>query len=593
MQPYFDPLVKTYKSITGAVQQNDALNIFVAASDSFSNASLVLLSDDGYEKAFPMEKSVGGFFVSFCLDEVGLFFYYFVIDNVRYGASDCLKLVRDSLKNFQLSVYSFGYKTPDFLKGGLIYQIFPDRFCKVGEKPIKKGKVKRSDWGGIPTYKNENGEVLNNEFFGGNFDGIRSKIEYLKSLGVTVVYLNPISEAYSSHRYDTGDYLTPDIQLGTEEELKSMLSELNKAGIKVVFDGVYNHTGADSLYFNKFRSYSSCGAYNSPSSQYLSWYYFNNYPEDYETWWGFKNLPKLNPYSDFREFVLKKVVPKYMQLGFSGVRLDVVDELPDEFVKDIRKAVKNENKDGAVIGEVWEDATNKIAYGVRRKYFLGEELDSVMNYPLKNAIIDFLLHADTTSFVRVVREQINNYPKESLDVLMNVLSTHDTSRIITVLGRSRVITDKELMHEETLDKEEYEKGKNLAKIAYVLSYTTYGTPSLYYGDEAGVFGDLDPYNRLCYPWGKEDNELLEFFRKLGKIRGCEVFKTGIFRFVYTDQKIIIFERKLFNKSVVVAASRENADVELKFTRALKPMLGCGEKSKNHVLKADSAEIYFE
>mgnify|MGYP002523898190 FL=1 len=593
MQPYFDPLVTAYKSITGAVQQNSTLNMFVAASDDYNEAFLVLESDGGGEKAYPMEKSAGGFFVPIKAEERGLFFYFFIINGERYGASENLKLAKGSLKNFQLSVYAEDFTTPEFLKGGLIYQIFPDRFCKVGEKPIKNGKIKRYDWGGMPTYKNEKGEVLNNEFFGGNFDGIRSKTDYLKSLGVTTVYLNPISEAYSSHRYDTGDYLTPDMQLGTEKELKEMLSELKKAGIKAIFDGVYNHTGADSLYFNKYGTYSSCGAYNSPSSPYLSWYYFNNYPEDYESWWGFKSLPKLNPYSGFRKFVLNEVIPKYMRLGFSGVRLDVVDEIPDEFVKDIRAAVKNEDEDGAVIGEVWEDATNKIAYGVRRKYFLGKELDSVMNYPLKNAIIDFLLHADSTSFVKVAREQINNYPKASLDVLMNVLSTHDTSRLITVLGRSRVIVDKDLMKDETLDEEEYAKGKNLAKIAYVLAYTAYGVPSLYYGDEAGVYGDLDPYNRLCYPWGKEDKELLEFFRKLGEIRKNEVFKTGTFRFIHTDEKVVIFERKFKNKSVVIAASRENADVKLKFSRPLKPMLSGGEKSETHVLKSDSAEIYFE
>ena len=593
MQPYFDPLDTRFKSVTGAVQQNSALNIFVAASDSFNEAFLVTESDGGEKKTYPMEKSSGGFCVSLDTEKTGLFFYYFIIDGERYGASDSLRLVKGSLKNFQLSVYVRDYKTPAFLKGGLIYQIFPDRFCKVGEKPIKSGKIKREDWGGLPTYKNEKGEVLNNEFFGGNFDGIRSKIPYLKSLGVTAVYLNPIAEAYSSHRYDTGDYLTPDMQLGTEEELKTMLSELKKAGIKVIFDGVYNHTGADSTYFNKYGTYPSCGAYNSPLSPYLGWYYFDNYPDDYECWWGFKCLPKLNPYSSFRKFVLKEVIPKYMSLGFSGVRLDVVDEIPDEFVKDIRKTVKEADEDGAVIGEVWEDATNKIAYGVRRKYFLGEELDSVMNYPLKNAVIDFLLHSGSSSFVKVAREQINNYPKASLDVLMNVLSTHDTSRIITVLGRSRVIVDKDLMREETLDKEEYEKGKNLAKIAYVLVYTVYGTPSLYYGDEAGVFGDLDPYNRLCYPWGKEDNELLEFFRKLGKIRKNQVFTAGTFRFIHADEKIVIFERKLNNKSVVVAASRETADVKLKFSRPLTAMLAGGKKSDIHVLKSDSAEIFFE
>ena len=591
MQPFFDPLDTKYKSITGAVQQNTILDFFVSA-EGYNEAYFILEPDGGFEKAYPMQKTSGGFFVSVKTEIIGLYGYFFIIDGARYGSSRELFLIRDSLKTFQLTVYSNDYKTPDFLKGGIIYQIFPDRFCKVGEKPIDKGKKKRPDWGGKPTFRDEDGEVRNNEFFGGNFEGGRSKIPYLKSLGVTTVYFNPISEAYSSHRYDTGDYLTPDKQLGDENELGLMLSEMKEAGISAIFDGVYNHTGADSRYFNKYGNYDCCGAYNAPSSEYLSWYRFKNYPDVYDSWWGFENLPATNPYSSFRKFIVKEVIPKYMKIGFKGVRLDVVDEIPDDFVEDIRKAVKTCDCDGVVVGEVWEDATNKIAYGVRRKYFFGAELDSVMNYPLKNAIIDYLLHSDPKPLKRVIREQINNYPAPALHSLMNVLSTHDTSRIITVLGRSKVVTDKDLMADEVLDEEEYQKGKNLAKIAYTLVYFLYGVPSLYYGDEAGLTGDLDPYNRLCFPWNNEDEDMLSFIRKIGVIRrNFDVLKNGKTNVLHSDGKTFVFERTDGRRKIVVAASRENASVKLKFNVLLKSLLSDDDYSKEKILKSDTVDVF--
>ena len=251
-------------------------------------------------------------------------------------------------------------------------------------------------------------------------------------------------------------------------------------------------------------------------------------------------------------------------MGFKGVRLDVVDELEEDFVKKIKHTASSFSKDNVVIGEVWEDATNKIAYGSRRHYFEGDELDSVMNYPLKDAIISFLLKGDTKDIVALFEEQINNYPKEALDNLMNLLSSHDAARVITVLGRDRVVTDKDLLKYEKLSKEGYERGKKLAKLAYTVIFTCYGVPCIYYGDEVGLDGDLDPYNRRCFPWGREDKDMLEYIKTLTKIRSSSAaIKTGDLKIVSRDRRVLVYTRTLGNETVLVAISRDDETVKLK------------------------------
>ncbi len=568
MQLKFNALDAYFKSVKGAVKQGQTIN-FRVNSVGFGECVFYIRQDQSeHFEAYPMQRAEGGFFVSLKFNKEGLFWYYFEADGVRFGKNFDQTSRAYSYDNFQLSVYKKGYKTPKFLKGGTIYQIFPDRFNKSGDFEVEKGKEKRLDWGGLPIFRNSKGLVLNNEFFGGNFKGIEEKLDYLKGLGVTTVYLNPICKAYSSHRYDTADYLEFDSVLGTEEELKSLLNKAKELGISFIFDGVYNHVGSDSVYFNKNGAYSTVGAYQSKDSPYFSWFDFIHFPNKYRSWWDFETLPSINKKSKaFQDFICEKVIKKYMKLGFMGVRLDVVDELDGAFVKAIRKAVKEVNPDGVVIGEVWEDATNKIAYGERREYFLGEELDSVMNYPLKDSIINYLLSRNTYELKKTLLEQINNYPKDALNVLMNVLSTHDTPRIITVLGRNSVITDKDQMAYEVLTEEEYEKGVTLAKMAYAIAFTVYGAPSVYYGDEAGVWGNLDPYNRKCYPWGKEDKELLEFIKTLGKIRAeSKVFEDGDFRILFCDEKTIVYERFSKTDSVTVCLTTSSRAVKLSFER---------------------------
>lgn len=566
MNLYFNPLDNEYKSVIGGVCKSQKLNIFVK-TDGGKECNLLLFRDgDLKDFSCPMQKASGGFFVCIKDLDAGLYFYKFSLDGVIFGKNEQMIAEENCCEDFQLLLVSDEYKTPSWVKGGIIYQIFPDRFNRVGDFEVEGNKVKQESWQSVPVYRNEEGLVLNNEFYGGNFLGIYEKLDYLKSLGVNCVYLNPICKAYSSHRYDTSDYLKIDSVLGTEQDLKRLLSKAKQVGIKFIFDGVYNHTGADSVYFNKNGDNSVIGAYNSKNSPYYEWYSFKEYPDKYDSWWGFLTLPTIKKDSkSFQKFICEKVIPKNIEWGFSGVRLDVVDELCDDFIENIRKVSRSLDEDFFVVGEVWEDATNKVAYGERKRYFLGNELDSVMNYPLKDGIISYLLSRNAFELSKVVKEQINNYPKQALDTLMNCLSTHDTPRIITVLGRNSVLNDKDLMKFETLSSGEYERGISLGKIAYALSYTLYGAPSVFYGDEAGVWGNLDPYNRKTYPWGNEDAKFLNFIKKLGEIRNKNlVFVDGNTKILYDSKGVFIFERSNLCEQVIIVVSRKIGGIEISF-----------------------------
>ena len=447
MHFYYNPLNKACKSKTGAFARGSVVTFRIYWNDNGEmphdlDASFVFFQDGKERKALSMQRTEDGFSVALRFNQIGLYFYYFRVGYEYFGCGKWRDGVMSAkaadMRTWQITVYEEYYSTPAWMKGGVMYQIFPDRFNKVGELPIADWKVRRSDWGGMPSYRpNEYGKVLNNDFFGGNLNGITEKLDYLQELGVTVIYLNPIFEAYSNHRYDTGDYLKIDGQLGTAEDLDRLVTEAKKRGIRIILDAVLNHTGADSRYFNRYGRYDSVGAYQSRQSPYSEWYHFRTFPDSYESWWGIETLPAVNEHSaSYQEFVFGEngVLKTWLRHGIGGYRLDVADELPDFFLQKLRAAVKEETPDAIVIGEVWEDASNKIAYSERREYLQGYELDSVMNYPLKDAIISYVQSGNTTQLRETLYMLIDNYPKQTLDCLMNILGTHDTPRILTVLG---------------------------------------------------------------------------------------------------------------------------------------------------------------
>ena len=481
-----------------------------------------------------------------------LYFYRFEIkvdQTLLFGGRNGSSLqIEDWLPEWQLTVYDADFTTPDWVKGGVMYQIFPDRFAKSAEftRCTAPGeRIYRDDWGGIPDSHHNRADYSAKDFFGGSLKGIIENLNRLKLLGVTLLYLNPIFEGPENHRYGTGDYHKVDPWLGNEADFKALCDACEALGIFVILDGVFSHTGADSRYFNRYGNYPEVGAWQSRDSRYYPWYRFFNWPDDYAGWWNFPNLPELaedNP--DYTDYITGEngVLAHWQRLGCKGWRLDVADELPDSFIDRIRTAVKAIDPNAFLIGEVWEDATNKISMGHRRRYLLGRQLDSVMNYPFRNAIVQFALSGEAVQFKEQIFSVLENYPQPAIDTAMNMLSTHDTERILNALGVIIPVQNAEKPG-YVLSEKQYQTAKRRLKAAAFLQFTLPGIPSIYYGEEAGLTGFADPFNRGCYPWGQEDVELLAFYVSLSAFRNSRRndFSSG-FTFLTAEKGLFAFYR---------------------------------------------------
>ena len=508
-------------------------------------------------------------------------------------------LERESRDRFRLLIYSDKASVPDWFSGGIMYQIFPDRFAR-GERIYDRedAVIHESFDGEIEQYAPvPGGEVENNEFFGGSLYGVIDKLDYLASLGVTVIYLNPIFEAYSNHRYDTGDYEKVDSLLGGDEALSELISRAGKRGMRIILDGVFNHTGSDSRYFDKKGRYGG-GAVSDADSKYREWYRFKRYPDEYDCWWGVKILPRLDHSCDScRQYFAGEggIAEKYMKMGIGGWRLDVADELSDEFLDEFCRRVELSSKgEGLVIGEVWENAADKIAYGRRRRYLQGGQLHSVMNYPLRNAVIDFMKSGNARLLYDTLTEIYASYPPKVSHSLMNLLGTHDTERILSVLGGDDIQFDTNAERVAfRLSKEQYALGVNRLRLAAVIQYTVYGVPSVYYGDEAGLEGLGDPFCRRPYPWGRENRELVSFYRRLGEIRKeLKCLKNGDFRAeICGDGDCVIkIVREGEGESLIAAVSRGREDVEIALDGSYTDLLTGDEHCGCFSLCSDSAVI---
>jgi glycosidase len=571
----FFPLCRKCKQPFGGVKVNEtsSFKLRVSRPSNPDYVYIVLTKDAETLVRYEMERGITDtdgfteFAVSLKVTSKGLYFYHFEIDTpdetCYIGCDETLNAMLNKGGEWQLTVYEEKTPAPAWNKGGIFYQIMPDRFFIGGERlKTKKTAVYRDDLNGIPEYKpDKNGKILNNDFFGGNLSGVTKKLGYLKSLGVTAVYLNPIFEAVSNHKYDTGSYRRIDSDFGTEEDLKKLIKRADKKGIRIILDGVFSHTGDDSVYFNKYGSYDSVGAYQSKDSPYADWYSFSDRPDGYKSWWGIDTLPNtVEDNAGYSEFITGEdgVLRTWTALGLGGWRLDVADELPDNFLDRAVKAIKAKNGEVMVLGEVWEDASNKISYSNRRRYLNGGQLDSVTNYPFKEDIINFVKTGDAKRLADTVHVIINNYPKCVLDNLMNMLGTHDTARILTVLGDSgKTDTREQRAKAKLLDRGEAVKK---LKLATALQYTLPGVPSVYYGDEAGLEGFEDPFNRRFYPWENQDKKLLSWYRKLGKIRTSNraVFSDARFKLITAADGVFAFERRGKDETIYVAVNNGSA-----------------------------------
>ena len=561
-----------YKSPFGAVREGSAVTFTLRVpADYGCTTPYLLLHRDGEQPSlFPLEKRATEdgrdvFTVSHTFDAAGLYFYYFdlytgyrKLFRGRMGES---YISTERGPEWQLTVYDRDFQTPECIKGGVIYQIFPDRFYEgVPNKPMPFGdRVYRPDKDGEPFFwpTEQQDGYLNMDYYGGDLEGICQKLPYLESLGVTFIYLNPIFEAHSNHRYNTADYTKIDPLLGTNNDFVRLCKEAKKHGIRIILDGVFSHTGSDSVYFNREGRYNVCGAYNSAQSPYRPWYDFSpNYPCGYRAWWGFETLPEVNE-SDpsYREFICGKggVIDTWLERGASGFRLDVADELPDDFIEEIRRAVKRHGDDKYLLGEVWEDATTKWSYGRRRTYLLGKGLDAVMNYPFKEAVLAFVKGMDAAEAADRIMSVCENYPAPALHTLMNFVSTHDTVRAVTAIaGESVEGKDRYWQSGRRLSPEALAAGRRFLAMAYALIYMLPGVPSIYYGDEICMQGYKDPFNRAYFDWNYTGPDLRTVLRRLAsQRRGCRAMKEGALRILRAEGGILHIERRS-GKSVAEA-----------------------------------------
>ncbi|MBR3972548.1 MAG: glycoside hydrolase family 13 protein [Oscillospiraceae bacterium] len=579
MRILFDSKQIQYKTPFGTLVPGQVctLTIHIPASVQTVSVECRLLNEDGSTAQtipfeYKMKKDAYEIFQGrFTLPETGLFFYYFYISQRSggfrlYKEGDRTNMEAGDL--WQVSCIPEDFTVPDWARGAMIYQVFPDRFYRSGKCDLT-GKLEpytvHADWyeevGWQPTHE---GKVLNNDFYGGNFRGITEKMDYIASLGTTILYLNPISKSFSSHRYDTGDYKQPDPMLGTEADFTALCDAAHARGIKVVLDGVYSHTGSDSLYFNKNDTFPGVGAYQSEDSPYHSWFTFYHWPDSYNSWWNFDTLPTVNKMDpQFIKYIITdedSVVAHWLKLGADGYRLDVADELPDAFIKLLRDRIREIRPDALLIGEVWEDASNKKSYGGRRTYFTNGELDSVMNYPFRTAIINFMREWDSGRGLReAVMSIMENYPPQVIQCNMNLLGTHDTPRILTALvddfsGSRREQAQRHLTPQRLMVATER------LLMASFIQYMLPGSPSLYYADETGMEGYKDPFNRRTYPWGREHKRLLSHFRGLGQLRkDYEALRLGDIQFFQAEDQRLGFKRTLGDKSYRIYVNR-NEDI---------------------------------
>ena len=545
----------------GAIELGEELKINVKAIEDINEIYLIIANDNGIIKEVNMNKCENNIFSidNIYLDIEDIYFYYFkVIKNVYgniqtkyYGKSNnsgnCQEYYNEyDINKYQITV-SKKVNTPKWFEEGVLYHIFVDRFNKTGKiHNPKKNSFMYANWEDTPMYiKNSEGEIARWDFHGGNLKGIISKLNYLKSLGISIIYLSPIFEAQSNHKYDTGNYKAIDPMFGDEEIFKELIEEAKEKGMSIMLDGVFSHTGDDSIYFNKYGNYDSLGAYQSKESKYSSWYNFKNYPNEYDCWWGVKSMPNVNENEEsYMDYIIRdkdSVINKWMNYGVKGWRLDVVDELPNKFLDELRKETLKANNESILIGEVWEDASNKISYNERRKYLLGNQLNGVTGYVFKNIILDFLTYKINSSDVynkfMTIKE---NYPKYAFKSNLNLLGTHDTPRILTELNE-----DKELLN-----------------LAVAIQMTFEGVPYVYYGDEAGMTGGKDPDNRKTYPWKNEDKELIAFYKKMIKDRNNnEVLSRGDTTFLNLENEdVFAYIRHMENSQeneVLVIVNRSN------------------------------------
>ena len=546
LTPYIthDPAEERFHRPIGAVSTRSPLRLaFSDGRAAVKSAELVVSGDNGYEAVYEMAPEGGDWAYTLSAPEEPCVLWYSFRLTLESGelwlcaayGGRFGQLMSTRGEGFQITVYERGFATPEWFRRGVMYQIFPDRFARDSGDTARRGVERHIAMGRQVKYhegwdepvdwqpNSQDGFYFPLDFFGGTFRGIEEKLGYLESLGVGTIYLNPIVDARSNHRYDAGDYMEPDPILGSLEDFERLVAAAKERGIRIMLDGVFSHTGADSIYFNRDNHYRSDGAYNAgKNSPFYSWYDFSKWPEQYRCWWNFPDLPEVNEHDPGWEKLVVTgedcVVRTWLRRGASGWRLDVADELPDDTLEKIRASAKAENPEAAILGEVWEDATTKFSYGSRRRYALGTALDSVMNYPFRSAVLDFFcFRSDAWALKGFLLKQRLNYPLPMYYALMNLLSSHDVERARTALATrldARGMTREQQARFLVSDSQDA-RGAAMQRLAAMVQFAVPGVPAVYYGDETGMNGMLDPFNRA--PFTEGARPLTEWYQALGRL----------------------------------------------------------------------------
>lgn len=459
------------------------------------------------------------------------------------------------IRRFRQTIYSADFVVPAWAKDVVYYYIFPERFRngdrsndpKVGvntyqnhpievhktwlEKPYRAGSNDGSD------------KVYSNDFFGGDIAGIIEKLDYIASLGANTIYMTPVFSAPSNHKYDTADYKNIDTAFGNNEDFTRLTTEAAKRGIRVIPDTSLNHTGSDSLYFDRFGKYNSRGAFRGAQVQndspYASWFKFDTKQKEadkqYRGWVGTPDLPELDKSSPaFRRFAYgdaDSVTRLWLQRGAAGWRMDVAPWVPDDFWREWRKVVKQEKPDALIVAETWFDSS---------KYFLGDTFDSSMNYIFRSTVLDYAAGGKANALYHNIEYMRETYPAQSFYAMMNLLSSHDQPRALFHFGYA----------DETSTPEAITSAKQKLRLALFFQAMFPGAPTIYYGDEVGVTGGEDPLNRATYPWADEggtpDLDLLKDVKKLLQVRNQNaVLRQGSLSApLVLDEHVIVLARQL-------------------------------------------------
>lgn len=622
---YYNSRSTDYKEPYGALADNETTTFKIKTGDDVTSVQLVVQGDNGVKYVDLTKGKNNMWSGKYKATEIGIYKYFFLVSNGEdtkvYGDDDTYfgegkGGEPGTVKPYEVNVYKSDYKTPDWMKNGIMYQIFPDRFFNGDTsndyaQTIGRGTTKYTfptDWYSMPDSpvadKDTSDGEWSNDLFGGDLKGIEEKLDYLQSLGVSIVYINPINASISNHRYDISDYEAVDAILGNLDDFTSLIKAANKRDMKIILDGVFNHVSDDSAYFDRYGKYKEAG---KPLGAYQYWSrvydimnekgisqeeavkaaeaefkaegitdftyseWFKIYNEKagdhyrYEGWNGFDSMPiiqaldgsELNVKSWAKDIISDEdsITNLWLDRGTSGWRLDVADEVSDETWRAFRDAVKEAGEDNVVIGEIWTDAS---------KYLLGDMYDSVMNYRFRGSVLGYVGGSKTADLTMNELEKMREqYPEEAFQAMMNLVGSHDKPRVLSALDG---VDDGDQSRHVG---EASESARSKMNLIPFFQMTYPGTPTIYYGDELGMVGAADPDNRRGMIWGKGDKELVERYATLAAVRNAySALRTGDINPISTgNDAVIAYER--FNKDNEILVLMNNSSKSQKVTIDLK------------------------